>query len=137
MRGERSQRLRKYRQVGRRRSLFVPGAGSTRDKRLPFVPGGGSTRDKKATRSFVSVGATTRNKKLLFLSRLVPTTGIKNLYLLAGPASRWTRDKNHLLSRAQRQPGQMVWNKDLLCSSDSNQDYMILIRWWDILTVQP
>ena len=66
MRGERSQRrLRKYRQ-GRRRSLFVPGAGSTRDKRLPFVPGGGSTRDKKVTGSFVSVGATTRDKKLLF-----------------------------------------------------------------------
>ena len=66
MRGERSQRLRKYRQGGRRRSLFVPGAGSTRDKRLPFVPGGDSTRDKKATGSFVSVGATTRDKKLLF-----------------------------------------------------------------------
>jgi len=66
MRGERSQRrLRKYRQ-GRRRSLFVPGAGSTRDKRLPFVPGGGSTRDKKVTGSFVSVGAITRDKKLFF-----------------------------------------------------------------------
>ena len=117
MRGERSQRLRKYRQGGRRRSLFVPGAGSTRDKRLPFVPGGGSTRDKKATGSFVSVGATTRDKKLLFLSRLVSTTGIKDLYLSAGPVSRWTWDKSHLLSRVQRQPGQMAWNKGLFCSS--------------------
>ena len=35
----------------------------------------------------------------------------------AGPASRWTRDKRHLLSRAQRLPGQMAWNKDLFCSS--------------------
>ena len=119
MRGERSQRLRKYRQGGRRRSLFVPGAGSTRDKRLPFVPGGGSTRDKKATGSFVSIGATTRDKKTPFLSRLVSTTGIKDLYLPAGPASRWTRDKSHLLSRVQRQPGQMAWNKGLFCSSGS------------------
>ena len=38
-RNERSQRLRKYRQGGRRRSLFVPGAGSTRDKKTPFCPG--------------------------------------------------------------------------------------------------
>ena len=65
MRGERSQRLRKYRQ-GETSVAFFPGAGSTRDKRLPFVPGGGSTRDKKATGSFVSVGATTRDKKLIF-----------------------------------------------------------------------
>ena len=35
----------------------------------------------------------------------------------AGPASRWTRDKSHLLSRAQKLPGQMTWNKDLFCSS--------------------
>ena len=94
------------------RALAPPGT-----KRLPFVPGGGSTRDKKATGSFVSVGATTRDKKLLFLSRLVPTTGIKDLCLPAGPACRWTRDKSHILSRVQRQPGQMAWNKGLFCSS--------------------
>src|SRR6185312_16340597 len=35
----------------------------------------------------------------------------------AGPASRWTWDKSHLLSRAQRLPGQMAWNKGLFCSS--------------------
>ena len=35
----------------------------------------------------------------------------------ASPASRWTRDKSHLLSRAQRLPGQMAWNKGLFCSS--------------------
>ena len=29
----------------------------------------------------------------------------------AGPASLWTRDKSHILSRAQRQPGQMAWKK--------------------------
>jgi len=37
----------------------------------------------------------------------------------AGPASRWTRDKSHLLSRAQRLPGQMARNKGLFCSSGS------------------
>ena len=65
------------------------------------------------------------------LSRLEPATGIKGHPFVpvgtsnrdkkplspAGPASRWTRDKSHLLSRAQRLPGQMVWNKDLFCSS--------------------
>ena len=35
----------------------------------------------------------------------------------AGVASRWTWDKSHLLSRAQRQPVQMAWNKGLFCSS--------------------
>ena len=37
----------------------------------------------------------------------------------AGPASHWTRDKSHILSRAQRLPGQMAWNKGLFCSSVS------------------
>ena len=53
------------------------------------------------------------------LSRLKPPTGIKGHPVPpAGPASRWTRDKSHLLSRAQRLPGQMVRNKGLFCSSD-------------------
>ena len=65
------------------------------------------------------------------LSRLEPPTGTKGPHFVpvgvsnrdkrplspAGPASRWTRDKNHLLSRAQRLPGQMAWNKGLFCSS--------------------
>ena len=42
------------------RALAPPGT-----KRLPFVPGGGSTRDKKATGSFVSVGAYNRDKRPL------------------------------------------------------------------------
>ena len=48
------------------------------------------------------------------LSRLVVPTGTKGY---ADPASRWTRDKSHLLSRAQRLPGQMARNKGLFCSS--------------------
>ena len=54
------------------------------------------------------------------LSRLYPPTGTKGLAPPphpAYPASRWTRDKSHLLSRAQRLPGQMAWNKGLFCSS--------------------
>ena len=97
---------------------------------------------------FVRVGNTNRDKRIL-LSGLVPPTGIKGLgpfvpggatnrdkrgtfcpgwYLQpgqkapvppAGPASLWTRDKSHKLSRAQRQPGQMAWNKCLFCSSET------------------
>src|SRR6185503_18970011 len=54
------------------------------------------------------------------LSLLEPQTGTKGPCpppLPAGPASRWTRDKSHLLSQAQRLPGQMAWNKGLFCSS--------------------
>jgi len=47
----------------------------------------------------------------------VSPTGTKGPCPPADPASRWTRDKNHLLSRAQRLPGQMAWNKCLFCSS--------------------
>ena len=49
-------------------------------------------------------------------SRLVPPTGTKDPYPPARPASRWTRDKSHLLSWAQSQPGQMAWKKCLFCS---------------------
>ena len=51
------------------------------------------------------------------LSRLVSPTGTKGLGPPAYPASRWTRDKSHLLSRAQRLSGQMTWNKGMFCSS--------------------
>src|SRR6185369_12043470 len=54
------------------------------------------------------------------LSRLVSPTGTKRPLSPAGSASRWTRDKSHLLSRTQRQPGQMAWNKGLFCSSGSD-----------------
>jgi len=69
----------------------------------PFVPVGGSNRDKRLRGPFVPVGVSNRDKR-----PLSP----------AGPASRWTRDKSHLLSRAQRLPGQMAWNKGLFCSSE-------------------
>ena len=65
------------------------------------------------------------------LSRLEPPTGTKGPHFVpvgvsnrekmpwppADPASRWTRDKSHLLSRAQRLPGQMAWKEGLFCSS--------------------
>ena len=54
-----------------------------------------------------------------FVSRLVAPTGTKGPCPPAGPPSHWTRNKSHLLSRAQRQPGQMAWNKGLFCSSVS------------------
>src|SRR6185369_12003920 len=53
---------------------------------------------------FVPVGVSNRDKRPC---PLPPTD----------PASRWTRDKSHLLSRAQRLPGQMAWNEGLFCSS--------------------
>src|SRR6185312_10350592 len=56
-------------------------------------------------------------QKAPILSRLVSPTGTKGPRPPAGPASRWTRDKSHLLSRAQRLPGQMARNKSLFCSS--------------------
>ena len=48
--------------------------------------------------------------------------GQKTSVLPADPASRWTRDKSHFLSRVQRQSGQMAWNKNMLCSSGWDQD---------------
>ena len=77
------------------------------------------------------------------LSRLVVPTGTKGYAGLlsrlvypgqkahvppAGPASRWTRDKSHLLSRAPRLPGQMAWNKCLFCSSEYITDRMRCCR---------
>src|SRR6185503_13918816 len=89
------------------------GSGGGRGKGIrgprPFVPVGGSNRDKRHQ----------PGQKAPLLSRLVSPTGTKGPCPPVGPASRWTRDKSHLLSRAQRLPGQMVWNKGLFCSSDS------------------
>ena len=64
--------------------------------------GGGRGKGIRGPRPFVPVGGSNRDKR-----PLSP----------AGPASRWTRDKSQLLSRAQRLPGQMVWNKGLFCNS--------------------
>ena len=52
------------------------------------------------------------------MSQLETPTGTKCPCPPAGPASHWTRDKSHLLSRVQMLLGQMACNKDLLCSND-------------------
>ena len=101
---------------------FVPFGDTNRDKRGAFYPGWWLQPGQKAARAFcpfVPVGATNRDKKSPLLSRLVSPTGTKGPCPPAGTASRWTRDKSHLLSRAQRLPGQMAWNKGLFCSSGS------------------
>ena len=94
---------------------FVPVIGWTRDKWTSFVPVGGSNRDKRC------------------MSRLEPPTGIEGgPFFPVGVSNRDKRHmspplarlavgpgtEKHLLSRAQRQPGQMAWNKGLFCSSD-------------------
>ena len=84
---------------------FVLVGGTNRDKRPPFCPGWCLQSGQKATRAFCPGWCLQPGQKTP-----VPPP--------AGPASRWTRDKSYLLSRAQRLPGQMAWNKDLFCSSD-------------------
>ena len=65
------------------------------------------------------------------LSQLVAPTGTKSPCPPVGPASRWTRDKSHLLSRAQRLPGQMAWNKGLFCSSELMKIFRYLhLAYW-------
>src|SRR6185437_3297942 len=82
-----------------------------------FVPVGGSNRDKRLRGPFVPVGTTNRDKRLPFCPGWCLQPGQKAPVPPAGPASRWTRDKSHLLSRAQRLPGQMARNKGLFYSS--------------------
>ena len=82
--------------------------------RLVLPPG------TKCPEPFVPVGATNRNKRGSFCPGWCLQPGQKAPVLPAGPVSGWTRDKSHLLSRAQRQPGQIAWNKDLFCSSALN-----------------
>ena len=100
----------------------------------PFVRVGATNRDKRVI-LLSGLVLPTGIKGLGLLSRVEPPTGTKggpfvrvgtsnrDKRLLSppppGPANRWTRDKSHLLSRVQRQPGQMAWNKDLFCSSES------------------
>ena len=91
----------------------------------PFVPVGSTNRDKRGIKPGQKVRVAfcpgwnhQPGQKDPLLSRLVSPTGTKGLGPPADPASRWTRDKSHLLSRAQRLPGQMAWNQGLFCSSE-------------------
>ena len=83
------------------------GSGGERGKGIrgpkSFVPVGDTNRDKRGG-PFVPVGVSNRDKR-----PLSP----------AAPASRWTRDKNHLLSQTQRLPELMAWNIGLFYSSGS------------------
>ena len=98
------------------------GSGGGRGKGIRgprhFVPVGGSNRDKRLRGPFVLVGATNQDKRPPFCPGWCLQLGQKAPVPPAGPASRWTRDKSHLLSRAQRLPGQMARNKGLFCSSE-------------------
>ena len=97
---------------------FVPVGDTNRDKMRAFYPGWWFQPGQKGTRAFVPVGSTNRDKMPPFCSGWWIQPGQKALAPLAYPASRWTRDKSHLLSRAQRLPGQMARNKGLFCSSE-------------------
>ena len=79
--------------------------------------GGGRGKGIRGPRPFIPVGDTNRDKRGSFCPGWWIQPGQKAPVPPAGPASRWTRDKSHLLSRAQRLPGQMAWNKGLFCSS--------------------
>ena len=83
--------------------------------------GGGRGEAIRGPRSFVPVGGTNRDKRGAFYPGwcLQPEQKAP-VPPPAGPASRWTRNKSHILSRAQRQRGQMAWNKGLFCSSEIN-----------------
>ena len=91
-------------------SGLVPPTGM---KRSPFCPGwcyqpvGVTNRDKKGW-AFCPGWSHQPGQKGDFLSGLVPPTGTKCPCPPSGPASLWTRDKSHLLSLVQRQPGQMA-----------------------------
>ena len=70
--------------------------------------GGGRGKGIRGPRSFVPVGDTNRDKRGAFYPGWWLQPGQKAPVPPAGPASRWTRDKSPLLSRAQRLPGQMA-----------------------------
>ena len=90
-------------QPGQKGHPLVQVGVTNRDKRVGlFIPGGGTNRDKRG--SFCPGWCLQPGQK----TSVPPPAGL---------ASRWTRDKSHLLSRAQRQSGQMAWNKGLFCSS--------------------
>src|SRR6185312_9528166 len=64
--------------------------------------GGGRGKGVRGPRSFVPVGDTNRDKRGPIYPSWCLQPGQKAPDPPAGPASRWTRDKSHLLSRAQR-----------------------------------
>ena len=93
-------------------SGLLPPTGT---KGSPFSPGWCYQPGEKGW-AFYPEWSHQPGQKGVILSRLVPPTGTKDICPPAGPASRWTRDKSHLLSRAQRQPEQMAWNKGMSSS---------------------
>src|SRR6185312_12045249 len=76
---------------------FVPVGNTNRDKRVLLTPTG-----IKGVGPFVPGGATNRDKRGAFCPGWWLHPGQKAPVPPAGPASLWTRDKSHLLSRAQR-----------------------------------
>jgi len=95
-------------------SLLSRVEAPTGTKNPPFYPGWWLQPGQKV---HVPVRATNRDKRGSFCPGWCLQPGQKASVPSAGPASRWTRDKSHLLSRTQRLPGQMTWNKGLFCSS--------------------
>ena len=89
----------------------------TARKQVSWMARAGKREGDKGVQTFCPGWRYQPGPKKPLLSRLVALIGTKGPCLPAGPASRWTRDKSHLLSRAQRLPGQMTWNKGLFCSS--------------------
>ena len=77
----------------------------------------GEEEGDKGPRTFVPVGGTNRDQRPPFCPGWWLQPGPKALVPPACPASRWTRDKSHFWSRAQRQSGQMAWIKGLFCNS--------------------
>ena len=95
---------------------FSPGwCHQPRQKGHPLVWVGVTNRDKRVG-PFIPDGATNRDKRGSFCPGWCLQPGQKTS-VPPGPANRWTRDKSHILSRAQRQPGQMAWNKGMFCNS--------------------
>ena len=88
--------------------------------------GGGRGNGIRGPSPFVPIGGTNWDKMPPFCPGWCLQPGQKAPVPPAGPASRWTRDKSHLLSRAQRLPGQMARNKGLFCSSASSLDHVLV-----------
>src|SRR6185295_13195423 len=96
---------------------FVRVGTTNRDKRVTLLSGLVLPTGIKGVGPFVPGGATNRDKRGAFCPGWWLHPGQKAPVPPAGPASLCTRDKSHLLSRAQRLLGQMAWNKGLFCSS--------------------
>ena len=83
--------------------------------------GGGRAKGIRGPRNFVSVGGSNRDQRIPFCPGWWLQPGQKGILwsLAPHPASRWTRDKSLVWSRAQRRPGQMRRIKGLFYSSDA------------------